>query len=228
MLSIIPSDPSQNGALRDPPLPAQIVLTRGFTAWRKNLAGMMFALALLAALGPHAAQAQALSEPAAAATALEQARRLFAEGKRNDALTVVDRALERSPRDAALRFTRGVMLGEAGRVDEALQVFIGLTQDYPELPEPHNNLATLYAARGELDKARVALEDAVRALPSYALAHENLGDVYLRMAQRAWVRAGELDPRSDAPAKLSIARELVHRITTLHDRPILVNPPRPR
>jgi Flp pilus assembly protein TadD len=185
-------------------------------------------LALLAALELSAVRAQGLSDPAAAATALEQARRLFAEGKRNDALSVVDRALERSPRDAALRFTRGVMLSEAGRVDEALQVFIGLTQDFPELPEPHNNLATLYAARGELDKARVALEDAVRALPSYALAHENLGDVYLRMAQRAWARAADLDPRSDAPAKLSIARELVSRISTVQERPILVNPPRPR
>jgi hypothetical protein len=68
----------------------------------------------------------------------------------------------------------------------------------------------------------------VRALPSYALAHENLGDVYLRMAQRAWARAADLDPRSDAPAKLSIARELVSRISTVQERPILVNPPRPR
>ena len=228
MPSIVSPDPLKSRAPYGLPPSTRAPLKRGRKAWRQSLAATLCALALLAALGPSSARAQGLSDPAAAATALEQARRLFAEGKRNDALSVVDRALERSPRDAALRFTRGVMLSEAGRVDDALQVFIGLTQDFPELPEPHNNLATLYAARGELDKARVALEDAVRALPSYALAHENLGDVYLRMAQRAWARAADLDPRSDAPAKLSIARELVSRISTVQERPILVNPPRPR
>jgi Flp pilus assembly protein TadD len=225
---IVPLDPLQTRAPHGLPPSTRAPLKRGWEAWRQSLTATLFALALLAALGLSAVRAQGLSDPAAAATALEQARRLFAEGKRDDALLVVNRALERSPRDAALRFTRGVMLGESGRADEALQVFIGLTQDFPELPEPHNNLATLYAARGELDKARVALEDAVRALPSYALAHENLGDVYLRMAQRAWARAADLDPRSDAPAKLSIARELFSRISTVQERPILVNPPRPR
>jgi Flp pilus assembly protein TadD len=228
MPPIVPLDPLQSRAPHGLSPSTRAPLKRGREAWRQTLTATLCALALLAALGPSSARAQGLSDPAVAATALEQARRLFAEGKRNDALLVVDRALERSPRDAALRFTRGVMLSEAGRVDEALQVFIGLTQDFPELPEPHNNLATLYAARGDLDKARVALEDAVRALPSYALAHENLGDVYLRMAQRAWARAAELDSRSDAPAKLSVARELISRISTVQERPILVNPPRPR
>src|SRR5690606_21604631 len=92
-------------------------------------------------------------------------------------------------------------------------VFQGLTQQFPELPEPHNNLAALHAARGELDLARAALDEAVRALPSYALAHENLGDLHLRPALRAWQRAGELEPANAAVAsRLRLARELARQI----------------
>ncbi len=165
------------------------------------------------------------SDPRAASTALEQARRLYAEGQRDAAMKVVDSALQTSPRDAALRFTRAVMLADAGRIDEALQSFTELTQEFPELPEPHNNLATLHAARGELDQARAALDNAVRALPSYALAWENLGDVYLRMAERAWARAASLEAASAAQSKLKLARELIERVSPAGARPATVNPP---
>ncbi len=165
------------------------------------------------------------SDPRAASTALEQVRRLYAEGQRDAAMKVVDSALQTSPRDAALRFTRAVMLADAGRIDEAMQGFTELTQEFPELPEPHNNLATLHAARGELDQARAALDNAVRALPSYALAWENLGDVHLRMAERAWARAVSLEAASAAQSKLKLSRELIERVSPAGARPATVNPP---
>ena len=167
----------------------------------------------------------AWSDPRAAATALEQARRLIAEGQRADAMKVIDAGLVNSPRDAALRFTRAVLLADAGRIDDAAQAFTELTQEFPELPEPHNNLAALYAARGELDKARAALDNAVRALPSYALAWDNLGDVHLRIAERAWARAASIDASSGAQAKLKLARELIERISPAGARPATVNLP---
>lgn len=167
----------------------------------------------------------AWSDPRAASTALEQARRLYAEGQREAAMKVVDSALQNSPRDAALRFTRAVMLADAGRTEDAMRGFIELTQEFPELPEPHNNLATLHAARGDLDQARAALESAVRALPSYALAWENLGDVHLRLAERAWARAASLDNASAAQAKLKLARELIERVSPAGARPATVNLP---
>jgi predicted Zn-dependent protease len=140
-------------------------------------------------------------------------------------MKVVDTALQNAPRDAALRFTRAVMLADAGRTDEAMQGFTELTQEFPELPEPHNNLATLYAARGELDQARAALDNAVRALPSYALAWDNLGDVHLRIAERAWARAASLDTGSAAQGKLKLARELIERVSPAGARPAPVNLP---
>ncbi len=153
------------------------------------------------------------SDPRTIQTAVEQAARLAREGKREDALRSLDESLKRHPADPQLRFLYGVVLAEARRTDDAITVFEQLTQDFPELPEPHNNLAVMLAARGDLDRARAALENAVRALPGYALAQENLGDVYLRMAARAYERAGQLDPRNSASRdKLALARELLTRI----------------
>jgi len=154
------------------------------------------------------------SDPRSAVTALEQTERLIREGNRTGALALLDAALREHPRNPQLRFLYGVLLSEGGRAEDAIAVFEQLTQDFPELPEPHNNLAVLLAARGDLERAKVALENAVRALPGYALAQENLGDVYLRMAERAWARAGQLDPAGKASReKLALARELIRRIT---------------
>ncbi len=156
------------------------------------------------------------SDPRRIVTIAEQASRLIREGKPDDALRMLDDALKQAPRDPQLRFLYGVALAETGRKKDAAEVFEQMTQDFPELPEPYNNLAVMYAASGELDRARTALENAVRALPGYALGHENLGDVYLRMAARAYQKAGELDPRSTTgKQKLTLTRELLDRVAPL-------------
>ena len=163
-------------------------------------------------LPPPGGEAQQ-SDPRRANTAVEQATRLRREGKTDDALKVLDVALKASPRDPRLRFLYGLILAERGRNRDAIALFEQMTQDFPELPEPYNNLAVMYAAAGELDAARNALENAVRALPGYALAQENLGDVYIRMAARAYERAGRLDPQNaSAPGKLKLANELMKAI----------------
>ncbi|HSW19011.1 MAG TPA: tetratricopeptide repeat protein, partial [Ramlibacter sp.] len=77
----------------------------------------------------------------------------------------------------------------------------------PELPEPYNNLGVLYAAQNQNDKAREALEMAVRNNPAYATAHENLGDIYARMAAQSYARTMQLEPaNATAPAKLTLIR----------------------
>lgn len=153
------------------------------------------------------------SDPRTVVTAVEQATRLAREGKPEAALSSLEASLKIHPRDPQLRFLYGVVMAEQKRTDDAIAVFEQLTQDYPELPEPHNNLAVVLAGRGDLDRARTALENAVRALPGYALAQENLGDVYLRMAARAYERAGQLDPRNaDSRNKLALSRELLAKV----------------
>ncbi|SDM40464.1 Tetratricopeptide repeat-containing protein [Oryzisolibacter propanilivorax] len=141
---------------------------------------------LLAAAGTHAQQA--------APTTYNDVQQLLSAGKHAQALTQLDARLEQNGRDPQLRFLRAVALTQLGRQDEAIAALVDLTETYPELPEPYNNLAVLYAARNELGKARDALEMAVRARPDYAVAHENLGDIYLRLALQSYQRAGQLAP----------------------------------
>ena len=87
--------------------------------------------------------------------------------------------------------------------------FQALTEDYPELPEPYNNLAVLYSSKGQFEKARVALELAIQTHPSYSTAHENLGDIYAKLASQAYDKALQLDKANGAAAtKLNLVRDL--------------------
>ena len=99
------------------------------------------------------------------ATPLEEVRKLVAAGRTKQALALADEQLAKNPRNAQMRFVRGVLLTDMNEKDAARAVFQQLTEDFPELPEPYNNLAVLYAADGQLDRARASLELALLARP---------------------------------------------------------------
>lgn len=134
---------------------------------------------------------------------------LMRSGKQAEALAKTEQYIAEKPRDPQLRFLKGVIQTDSGKQGDAIITFTSLTQDYPELPEPYNNLAALYAAQNQYDKARVALEMAVRLNPAYAVAHENLGDVYARMASQSYAKALQLDAaNAQVPPKLNLIREV--------------------
>ena len=136
---------------------------------------------------------------------------LMRAGKLPDALARAEQSLAAHPKDAQMRFYKGVIQRDSGKTNDAISTFARLTEDYPELPEPFNNLAVLYAGQGQFDKARAALEQAIRTNPSYSIAHENLGDVYSKLASQAYSRALQLDnntANSSVAPKLSLIREL--------------------
>ena len=142
---------------------------------------------------------------------------LLKANKFPEAMTKVEGYLAAKPADPQLRFLKGVIQRNLGKQAEAITTFTKLTEDYPELPEPYNNLAVLYAGQGQYDKARVALEMAIRTNPSYATAHENMGDVYARLASQAYNKALQLDNGNAAvPPKLALIREVF--------KPNLANP----
>src|SRR5262245_16712594 len=141
---------------------------------------------------------------------LEDASKLLKAGQRDQALERVNRALAQKKDDPNARFLKGLILTEQGKQQEAIEIFTKLTQDYPNLPEPYNNLAVIYASQGQYDKARTALEQSIRTHPSYATAYENLGDVYAKLASQAYGKALQLDAsNAGAQNKLSLVRELV-------------------
>jgi tetratricopeptide (TPR) repeat protein len=130
-------------------------------------------------------------------------------GQYNEALAKADAFLSKHPHDAQMRFLKGVILTEQGKNPEAIAVFTKLTEDFPELPEPYNNLAVLFAAGGQYDKARLALDNAIRTNPTWATAYENLGDVHAKLASQAYDKALQLDSsNSAAKSKLTLLRTL--------------------
>jgi len=152
----------------------------------------------------------ALASIAPRAQEAREIDKLFRAGDTAAAMQRVDKAIAGKPRDAALRFQRALMLAELQRTGEAVDALDALIQDFPDLPEPYNNLAVLLAAQGRIDRARELLETALRYNPEYAVAHENLGDVYIRLAQREFDRAsaaGRMDPALQR--KLTLTRDLV-------------------
>lgn len=135
--------------------------------------------------------------------------RLVRSGQLDEAMQKADRYLADKPRDPQMRFLKGVIQTERGQAADAIATFAQLTEDYPELPEPYNNLAVLYAGQSQLDKARAALEMAIRTHPGYAIAHENLGDVYVKLASQSYEKALQIDTgNTTIPPKLGLIRQL--------------------
>ncbi len=151
---------------------------------------------------------------------LQDANKLFKQGQNAQALEKVNAFLVTKPKDAQGRFLKGLILAEQGNTDDAITVFNGLTEDYPELPEPYNNLAVLYAGQGQYEKAKDELEMAIRTHPSYATAHENLGDIYAKMASQAYDRALQLDKsNTNTQTKLALIHELFSKNTRTTAKP---------
>ncbi|MCY7370002.1 MAG: tetratricopeptide repeat protein [Polaromonas sp.] len=144
------------------------------------------------------------------ADSYDDVARLIGSGQYALAQSAAEQYLTGKPRDPQMRFLLGVVQTDTGKIDQAITSFSELTQDYPELPEPYNNLAVLYAGRNQLELARAALDMAIRNNPRYAVAHENLGDVYARLASQAYTQALQLDAGNAAIApKLALLRSLV-------------------
>lgn len=148
--------------------------------------------------------------PAQAARPVDEVAHLLEQGKADQAAKQADSFLQQNPGDVEMRFLRGVIATEQKQSAQAIKIFSALTRDYPHMPEPYNNLAVLYAADGQERKAAEALEQAIRTNPSYSTAHENLGDLYARMASEAYSKALQLDgTRQDLKPKLALITQIV-------------------
>jgi len=178
----------------------------------------LFVLALFAAAHTAFAQSDSMTDPRefseAARTlyagSLKDARALIAEKKYSEAIAILDKLPAERPREPQARFLKGLALADSGRTDAAIVIFQAVLGDFPELPEPHNNLAVLYAQKGEYGLARDELEAAISAAPDYVVAYENLGDIYARLAALNYEKAVARDARNkSAPVKLKLVREVL-------------------
>jgi tetratricopeptide (TPR) repeat protein len=138
--------------------------------------------------------------------------RLVQAGQLVEAMKKVDAGLLQKPGDARLRFSKGIILAQQNKPTEAIAMLLKLTEDFPDLPEPYNNLAVLYAANGQYESARIALDKAIANNPGYGMAHENLGDVYAELASQAYEKAARIDGSAGAKAKVAAIRNNVQGV----------------
>jgi len=145
----------------------------------------------------------------------QEINQMLKQGQRDKALDRANNFLATHPKDAQVRFIKGLILTEQNKAADAIKVFTSITDDYPELPEPYNNLAVLYASQGQYEKAKTALEMAINTHPSYATAHENLGDIYAKMASQAYDKALQLDKgNANAQSKLALIKDIFSKQAT--------------
>jgi Flp pilus assembly protein TadD len=178
---------------------------------------ILFALIVaIAACGVRAQSSDATTDPrefseearTAYAKSLREARTQIAEKRYDDAISTLDKLTAERPREPQARFVKGIALTDAGKADEAIVMFRGVLNEYPELPEPRNNLAVIYAQKGDFAMARDELEAAIVAAPDYVIAYENLADVYARLAVANYEKAIARDARNrTALPKLKLVRE---------------------
>jgi Flp pilus assembly protein TadD len=148
------------------------------------------------------------AERKAYAQGMSEARALVAQKRYDEAIAKLDQLARERPREPQARFLKAVALTDRDQIDAAVAEYRRLAADFPEMPEPHNNLAVLYSRKGELGLARDELMLAVQTAPDYAVARENLGDVYAALAAEQYEKAATLDKRNrTAPAKLKLVRD---------------------
>ena len=180
-------------------MPTRALFLRKPLPFSMRMVSLML-LTLLTSLSPLAAHADDYTD----------VNRLISAKQFPEALVKADSYLAGKPRDPQMRFLKGVIQGETAKTGDAIDTFTQITLDYPELPEPYNNLAVLYAGQSQFDKARATLEMAIRLNPSYATAHENLGDIYARLASQSYSRALQLDAgNASLRPKLALISQLL-------------------
>ena len=148
---------------------------------------------------------------ASAADVYSEVNRLIGAGQWPASLKVVQQHLKEHANDPQMRLLLSRIQDGQGQTEAATNTLQALTLSFPELPEPHNNLAVLLARQNRLDEALVALQAAIRARPDYATALENLGDVHIALAMQAYQNAQQNGSPQPRIASKRLAAEQVLR-----------------
>ncbi len=120
-----------------------------------------------------------------------------------DSETLFRHALAVSEDNYGARVDLGNALLSQGRTDEAILQFREAVRLRPELPLPHDRLATALHARGRLDEAIEQFEEILKLKPNEAAAHNEIGAIlfgqgHLNEAIDHYREAARLNPNAAA------------------------------
>jgi len=147
------------------------------------------------------------------AQSAEEILRLVEAGRHDDAARALQGGLQRRPQDPHLRFIQAIVLAQQDQVGQAMAMLHQLTRDFPELPEPYNNLAVLQAGQGDYQGAIANLQKAIRLKPDYLTAHENLGNIYVELAAQSYEKASHM---LTGPSPVSTRLTVLRKMSTGH------------
>ncbi len=168
------------------------VFLLSFFAMTVSIRSMLAAAACAAALAASTPALADLVDPDAPAVLLNNAQvpavvdKLIGRADYQKALNLIAEGLKANPHSAQLRFQRCVVYERMGDRQKAKDGFERMIRTYPEIPEPYNNLAGIYSREGNLTRAEELLVKALALRPNFALAHMNLGNLYLAKAKNAY------------------------------------------
>ncbi len=133
----------------------------------------------------------------------------------------VNAFLATKPKDAQARFLKGLIFTEQGNTADAITMFSAASLRTTRNCPSHTTTSPCFMpAKASTKKPRIALEMAIRTHPSYATAHENLGDIYAKMASQAYDRALQLDKsNTSTQTKLALIRELFSKNARASGKP---------
>ena len=147
-----------------------------------------------------------------------------------EAIKLIDTRLKSSPKNVQLRFLKARLQIEMRDLEQAKKTLIQITQQFPELPEPYNNLAAIAASQDKWIEARDYLELALKLRPSYAIASANLGELYVRLGAQAYEDAA-LSAQLNQRQYSNRAKALMNLIKQPNKAPATIpstNPPESR
>jgi protein O-GlcNAc transferase len=117
--------------------------------------------------------------------AVETAWQLLAQGKRDQAVTLLRDLIQADPRNADARLLLGSVLMENGERSESIAQLGEAVRLLPKSAEAHNALGEAYNAFGETTAAQPEFERAVELDPRHAQAHVNLASILLQRGEAA-------------------------------------------
>lgn len=120
---------------------------------------------------------------------LAKAEQLIAQGDNDAAVITLQKLVTHSPEDFHAWFVLGMTQAKLQHLDDAIISFNKVIQLQPTLAEPHNNLAVIFNLKGDLRAAVKQLEASLDLNPDYVVAHENIGDLYVKLAAQSYKKA---------------------------------------
>ena len=124
-----------------------------------------------------------------AASSIDDLKQLVEQEKFVQAAETGEELLLRHPGHARIQFLTAYAYQQNQQNWKAAHHYNNLILQHPQLPEPRNNLAMIYIADGDYDKASQLLIDAINTQNSYAVAYQNLNRIYASMASEAYQQA---------------------------------------